>query len=237
MKKSWGGVIGANQPYFLPYISYWQLINAVDVFYVGDNYSYIKRGWVNRNRIMYHGAPEYFGISVSQASSFSLMNELHVHDKDKRVKMNKLYEAYHKAPYYENGIQLVEEILDCKEEILSEFLIASIKTICRYLDIKTPIRRMSELDGNDTFKREERIYDMCHRLGADTYINPIGGKELYDVEGFAQQGIKLRFINTGDIKYKQFGEVFIDKLSILDVIMFNSKDDIREMLGQYELIS
>ena len=67
--------------------------------------------------------------------------------------------------------------------------------------------------------------------------NPIGGKELYDVEGFAKQGIKLRFINTGDIKYKQFGEVFIDKLSILDVIMFNSKDDIREMLGQYELIS
>ena len=151
--------------------------------------------------------------------------------------MNKLYEAYHKAPYYEIGIQLVEEILDCQEEILSEFLISSIKTICRFLEINTPIHRTSELEGNDAFKREERIYDICHRLGAATYINPINGKALYDVEEFAKQGINLRFINTGDITYRQFGDKFVEKLSILDVIMFNSKDEIREMLGKYELIS
>ena len=230
-------IIAANQPYFLPYISYWQLINASDVFYIGDNYAYIRHGWINRNRILYRGAPEYFGIAVSKASSFSLISELHIAEKDKRGKMNKLYEAYHKAPYYEIGIQLVEEILDCQEEILSEFLISSIKTICRFLEINTPIHRTSELEGNDAFKREERIYDICHRLGAATYINPINGKALYDVEEFAKQGINLRFINTGDITYRQFGDKFVEKLSILDVIMFNSKDEIREMLGKYELIS
>ena len=120
---------------------------------------------------------------------------------------------------------------------MSEFLISSINTICRYLEINTPIRRTSELEGNDAFKREERIYDMCHRLGATTYINPIGGKALYDVEEFAKQGINLRFINTDDITYQQFGDKFVEKLSILDVIMFNSKDEIREMLGKYTLIT
>ena len=130
-------IIAANQPYFLPYISYWQLINAADVFYVGDNDAYIKRGWINRNRILFRGAPELFGIEVVRASSFSLISELNIAKIDKRKKMNKLYEAYHKAPYYDIGIQLVEEILDCQEENLSEFLIASIKTICRYLEINS----------------------------------------------------------------------------------------------------
>ena len=230
-------IIAANQPYFLPYISYWQLINAADVFYIGDNYNYIKRGWINRNRILYRNAPEFFGISVSKASSFKLINELHIAETDKYHKMNMLYEAYHKAPYYEIGIQLVEEILDNENDLLSEFLISSIKTICRYLDINTPLHKTSELECNDAFKREGRIYDMCHRLGADMYINPIGGKALYDVEEFAKQGISLRFISTGDIAYRQFGDTFVDKLSILDVIMFNSKDEIKQMLGQYELVT
>ena len=230
-------ILGANQPYFLPYIPYWQLIKASDVFYVGDNYAYIKRGWINRNRILFNGVPEYFGIAVSKASSFSLCSELRIAEIDKRRKMNKLYEAYHKAPYYEIGAQLAETILDCQEEVLSEFLFFSIKTICTYLDIDTPIRRTSELEGNDIFKREERIFDMCHRLSADTYINPIGGRAIYNAKEFEKQRIKLRFINTGDIQYKQFGDTFVEKLSILDVIMFNSKDDIQKMLGQYELIS
>lgn len=230
-------IIAANQPYFLPYISYWQLINAADVFFIGDNYAYIKRGWINRNRILFRGAPELFGIEVARASSFSLISELNIAKIDKRKKMNKLYEAYHKAPYYDIGVHLVEEIFDCQEENLSEFLISSIKTICAYLEIKTPIRRTSELEGNDSFKREGRIYDMCHRLGADVYINPIGGKELYDADEFARQNIALRFINTEDIVYRQFGEPFVEKLSILDVIMFNSKDEIREMLGKYTLIT
>ena len=230
-------ILAANQPYFLPYIAYWQLINLSDVFYIGDDYAYIKRGWINRNRILSYGEPEYFRIEVSKASSFSLCSELHVAQINKRKKMNKLYEAYHMAPFYEEGNRLMEEIFDCKETILSEYLISSIKTVCRYLDITTPIHKTSELAGNCLLKREERIYDLCHRMGADTYVNPIGGRALYDVDEFRKQGIKLQFIHTDDIRYKQFGDPFVDKLSILDVIMFNSKEEIREMLGRYELVS
>lgn len=230
-------ILAANQPYFLPYISYWQLINLSDAFYIGDDYAYIKRGWINRNRILSYGTPEYFGIEVSKASSFQMCSELHIAEINKRKKMNKLYEAYHKAPYYEEGIVLMEEIFDCQNTILSEFLISSIKTVCKYLEINTPICRTSELEGNHVLKREERIYDICHRIGAETYVNPIGGRAIYDVEEFRKQGIKLQFIQTDDIRYKQLGNTFVDKLSILDVIMFNSKDEIRDMLGRYKLIS
>ena len=230
-------ILAANQPYFLPYISYWQLIYAADVFYIGDNYNYIKRGWINRNRILFKAAPEYFGIEVSKACSFSLCTELQIVEIDKKRKMNKLYEAYHKAPYYTIGAEIMEEILSSQEKVLSEFLISSIKTICTYLDIDTPIHRISELKGNDRFKREERIYDICKRVGADTYINAIGGRELYDVNEFEKRGIKLQFISTDDITYKQFGDTFVEKLSILDVIMFNSKEEIKQMLSKYKLIS
>ena len=103
-------IIAANQPYFLPYISYWQLINAADVFYIGDNYAYIKRGWINRNRILFRGAPEFFGIEVDHASSFRMINELNVAKIDKRKKMNKLYEA----------TALKKGISDLEEEKLSD---------------------------------------------------------------------------------------------------------------------
>lgn len=230
-------ILAANQPYFLPYISYWQLINAADVFYIGDNYNYIKRGWINRNRILFKGAAEFYGIEVKKASSFSLCSDLEIVEIDKKRKMNKLYEAYHKAPYYAIGAEIMEEIFSSQEKVLSEFLISSIKTICTYLDIDTPIRRTSELEGNDGFKREERIYDICQRIGADTYINAIGGRELYDVNEFEKRGIKLLFISTDDITYNQFGGTFVEKLSIIDVIMFNSKEEIRQMLSKYKLIS
>ena len=205
-------ILAGNQPYFLPYISYWQLINAADVFYIGDDYAYIRHGWINRNRILFHGDPEYFGVAVSKTKTSNLIKDMLIAGTDKCRNLKKLYDAYHKAPFYETGAQLAEEILDCSEGSLSEFLISSIKTVCRYLEIDTPIRRTSDLEGNCRFRREERIYDMCSRLGADTYINAIGGRELYDADGFDKHGIKLRFIKTGDIVYKQFGDEFVEKL-------------------------
>ncbi|MCR5575482.1 MAG: WbqC family protein [Oscillospiraceae bacterium] len=226
-------IAAANQPYFLPYIAYWQLIHASDLFLIGDDYAYIKRGWINRNRILFNGAPEYFGVEVQKASSFRLCSELRRAEIDKRKKMNKIYEAYHNAPYYEAGRELIDGILSCEEEVLSEYLLFSIREICAYLGITTPIMKTSEIEGNSLLKREQRIFDFCEKLGADVYANPIGGMALYSFEDFRRHGISLRFIRTGEIAYRQYGGAFVDKLSILDVIMFNSPEEIRTMLDQY----
>ena len=226
-------IAAANQPYFLPYISYWQLIHAADLFLVGDDYAYIKRGWINRNRILVNGAPEYFGIEVQKASSFRLCTELHRADIDRRKKMNKIYEAYHNAPCYEAGRDLIDRILSCEETVLSEFLLFSIREICAYLGITTPIMKTSEIEGNSLLRRENRIFDFCEKLGADIYANPIGGMERYSFEDFRQHGISLRFIQTDDIAYRQYGGTFVDRLSILDVIMFNTREEIQNMLDRY----
>ena len=144
--------------------------------------------------------------------------------------------AYRKAPFFENGYTLAERILAYPESNLSLFLENSIKEVCSYLGITTPLERTSDLEGNALFKREGRMYDACRRKGADTCINAIGGIALYDKDEFASHGITLKFLKSGLPEYKQFGEPFVERLSILDAIMFNSPEELQVMLEDYTLI-
>ena len=230
-------ILAANQPYFLPYIGYWQLIRAADLFLIGDDYQYRARSWISRNRILLHGKPAWFGLEIENAGSFRLCSELHRLQINRKKKINQLYDAYHRAPYYEEGLRLMEEILNCGETVLSEYLLHTIRIICSYLDIDTPIGRTSELPGNSVYRREERIYDMCHRLGADTYINPIGGTQLYSFSEFRKQGITLKFLRADQIVYRQYDNDFAANLSILDLIMFNSREEVIRMLDRFTLIT
>lgn len=229
--------LAANQPYFLPYIGYWQLIHAADVFLIGDDYSYRTRSWISRNRILLNGAPKYFGIEIREASCNRLCSELQMMEINKKRKWDQLYDAYHRAPYFNEGMGLAEEILNCEKTVLSEFLEYSIRVICEYLGIDTPIMRTSDLEGNSLLRREHRIYDMCRRLGADTYVNAIGGTQLYDFKEFRERGIRLEFIKSDAISYRQYKEPFVGNLSILDVIMFNPVGEIRKMLDMYTLLT
>ena len=229
-------ILGANQPYFIPYIGYWQLINAVDIFVFADDYNFIKNGWISRNRILVNGEPQYFNLSIQHASQNKWINELFLCDIPVEQKMKQLENAYRKAPYYNDGMWLMEDILQVDEKNLAIFLEHSIKKICGYLDICTKFMRSSQLEHNHELKREYRIYDMCKRLGADTYYNAIGGQQLYSHEEFQNQGIKLGFLKSNHVVYKQYGEEFIDNLSIIDVIMFISKKQIKKMLSEYTII-
>lgn len=227
-------IMGGNQPYFMPYIGYWQLINAVDVFIISDDYNYIERGWIGRNRILENGQSKYYNIEISHASSMKKINELYLSERfEKEKKLMQLKSVYGKAPFFDAGYALMQQILGTDEKNLALFLENSIRQVCEYLDIKTRFVRSSEIPGNCELKREYKIYDQCRFVGADTYINAIGGQSLYTYEQFAEQGIKLGFIQTGDIKYQQLWYEFVPSLSIIDVIMFNSKEEIQDMLQQY----
>lgn len=230
-------IMAGNQPYFIPYIGYWQLINAVDIFIISDDYNYIDKGWVNRNRILQNGKAAFFNIEIDHATSNKKIDELFLSEKmrvDK--KLLQIRTVYRKAPFFEEGFSLIQQIFECKEKNLAVFLEHSIRCVCSYLGITTKIIRSSSIPGNSEYRREYRIYDQCRFVGVDTYINAIGGRALYSYEQFHNQGIKLGFIQTGDIQYKQFDNEFIPYLSILDVIMFNSKEEIREMLAQYTIL-
>ena len=230
-------VLGANQPYFMPYIGYWQLIDAADIFVIADDYNYIKNGWIPRNRILDNGSIRYFNIEIAHASQNKKINELYRCDFSVEKKLKQITCAYKKAPYFEEGIALMEDILKYPEKNLAEYLKYSIIRTCDFLQIKTPIIMSSQLEHNSDYRREYRIYDMCERLGADQYYNAIGGEKLYSASAFEERGIKLKFIKRKDtICYQQFEYNFTPDLSIIDVIMFNSVSEMKQMLKEYILV-
>ena len=231
-------ILAGNQPYLLPYLGYWQLINLSDLFLLADDYDFTRHSWINRNNILLDGKPHLFRVEVSHSAPSRwirdkqiVMNPRELNDKIRTLEM-----AYHKAPFFAEGISLAERILTCPERNLALFLEHSIREVCAYLGITTPFCHSSDLPGNSRFKREDRIYDFCDRLGADTYVNLPGGQALYDFGEFARRGIRLRFIQPVLKPYPQFGGPFVERLSILDAIMFNSREQLHEMLDDYTFI-
>ncbi len=230
--------LGIMQPYFMPYIGYWQLMNAVDQYVVYDDVNFIKGGWINRNRILVNGEPKYFNVPMLGASSNKLINEIKVNNTQVLVAKNLriLEGAYQKAPYYERVYSLMSEILSCQQDNLALFIFESFKKICNYLDINTELILSSDLNKDCELKGQEKVLAICEELNAAEYYNAIGGQELYSYEDFEKHNIKLKFLKTNAINYEQFGNVFQPNLSMIDVMMFNSKEKIKEMLNKYSLI-
>lgn len=227
------------QPYFLPYIGYWQLMNLVDQYVLYDDVNYIKRGWVNRNRILVNGEPRYINIPLQHASQNKLICEINV-CKDKKFTMKTLRMievAYKKAPYFETIFPMMIKIYGSKEENLVAYIKNSFEVVCEYLDIDTEFITSSSLPKENSLHGQEKILAICDVLNATEYYNAIGGKKLYSHDEFDRKGIKLQFLKTKTIEYCQYGNSFQENLSILDVMMFNSKDDVKQFLDEYNLIN
>lgn len=225
------------QPYFFPYLGYWQLINAVDTFVLYDDVNFIKRGWINRNNILLNKKAHLITLPLLNISQNKLINECFITD-DKKVIDNLIKTinlAYQKAPYYNNIFDKAVETLMFKGNVC-DVVLQSIFWIKDYLNINTEIIKSSAIHKNNELKAQDKILDIVKRLNGKLYINAIGGIELYDRKTFEENGIDLKFIKMNDIRYKQFDNEFVPNLSILDVMMFNSPEKIREMLDDYELI-
>ncbi|KAB3526672.1 WbqC family protein [Alkaliphilus serpentinus] len=227
------------QPYLFPYIGYFQLINAVDTFLIYDDVQFIKGGWINRNRLLINGTDRMFIFNIKKDSYKANINERYFienieYEKDKFIKS--IYFSYKNAPYFTDSIGLIENIVSYKENNLSKFIINSIKAICNCLEINTEILVSSNLMIGENLKGEDRIIFINKNLKSNTYINAIGGKNIYSHQPFNREGINLHFIQCKNIEYKQFNNPFINNLSIIDVFMFNSKEQIKKYLCEYELI-
>lgn len=230
--------IGIMQPYFFPYIGYFQLINVVDRYVIYDNAAFANNKWGIRNQILINGAAGFFRVKTLKASQNKSFSEIGV-SGDIEVKKNNIHTlecAYKKAPHFSEVMPVLEQFLTADYDNLAECNAASNRLVCDYLGIKTEILLMSELEHDKDLKRQYMIFDVCKVLGGDEYINAIGGTELYDYEEFRENGIKLAFLKSDDIVYPQFGGEFVPSLSIIDVMMFNSVPEIRDMLNRYTLI-
>lgn len=232
--------VGIMQPYFFPYLGYWQLMNEVDTYVIFDDVSYIKRGWINRNQIKGNGTAQRIGIQIQNASQNKKINELYLfQDETAKDKLRKTLEmAYKKATYYVHTMEILEKVFNCGKDNLAEFLAYGIHVTAEYLEMNTQFIMSSNLKKDETLKAQDKIIDICERLGADMYINAIGGKALYDPQKFAERGIELRFLKMdSDIKYPQGKGEFIPGLSIIDIMMYNNPKEIRELMKRFTLQS
>lgn len=229
--------VAIMQPYFFPYLGYWQLIEAVDHFILYDDVNFINRGWINRNQILVNGAASFINLPIKKASQNKKIIDLEVVEESNwRLKLLKTITlSYKKSPYFSEVYPIIESLILSNEGNLAKFLFHSIKTISNYLEIKTHLVLSSEIFNNQQLKGQDRILDCCRIMNATTYINLPGGRHLYDKADFNKQGIDLFFLTTQKHKYSQNSKDFIANLSILDVLMQNSKDSVKALINQYEL--
>jgi hypothetical protein len=233
--------IAVMQPYFFPYLGYFQLVKAVDRFVFFDDVNFIKKGWIHRNQVLLQGAGHLFSIPLAKASQNRKIREIELADFAKwREDFLRLIEhSYKKAPHYPEVYAWLSGFLHAKTyETISELAIGSVRETMDYLGIEKAFLKSSELPyrKEDGTPAQDKIFSICGLLDADTYINPKNGIDLYDKQAFTDRNMRLFFINMKPVSYPQLKkDGFVPYLSMLDVLMFNTPAEARQMLDAYEL--
>ena len=227
--------LGIMQPYFMPYIGYFQLMKAVDKYVVYDDVNYIKGGWANRNHILINGEKEMFTVTLQKASQNKLFNEIVIGDDFKKL-MKTLQMNYSRAINFDQTMVLMERIISFPNKQLAVFIANSFREILSYLYVETEILMSSVIPKDNSLRGKDKIIQICEILGADTYYNAVGGKNLYDQEEFREHGITLNFVDSLPQVYSQLHtREFVSGLSMVDVLMNNTKDEVNRLLDSFQL--
>ena len=224
------------QPYFFPYIGYFQLMNAVDEFVVYDNIEFTKKGWINRNRILANGKDSFITLPLKKDSDYLDVRDRHLANSwdSERVKMlNRIKESYKKAKQFDSVYPVIEKCILFDEFNLFNFILNSLNQIREHLEIQADLIVSSSIPVDHALKAEKKVIAICKARNANTYVNPIGGIQLYKKDEFKNQSINLHFLKANDFEYKQFNDEFVPWLSIIDVMMFDSEEKIKEYLNSY----
>jgi hypothetical protein len=232
--------IAIMQPYFFPYLGYFSLIVSCELFIVFDPVQYIRKGWINRNRILKKGGGvKYINLPIVKTPRDTLISEIRMNNQiNWKASIIQNLDYYRlNAPYYHDVAQLLEECFDQDTENLTQFLTVCLQKTCAYLGIsfhskiysKEKIQHPKPMNAGDWAFYISKFYN------ASTYHNPIGGRDIFNPEKFEKSGIQLLFIENRLNQYDQAITQFIPGLSIIDVMMFNSKEECRKLIHQYKL--
>jgi len=231
--------LGVMQPYLFPYLGYFQLIAAVDRFVVYDDVSFMKQGWVNRNRILVNGAPHMFTLPLSDAGSFTAINAIGTdprrYDAWSVKFLRTVSQAYSRAPNLRPVQDMLERVLHGPHERLVDLLVNGIREVMAYIGSRTELVPSSSVHANLHLSGQARILDICGREGADRYVNAIGGKELYNAAAFAERGIMLSFLRSRLPPYQQGRHAWVPGLSILDILLYVPQEELPGMMNAYDL--
>jgi hypothetical protein len=230
-------IVAVMQPYFFPYIGYFQLMRAVDVFVLYDDVQYMKGGWINRNLIRIGNAPAWLTLPVHKASISLPINQRQYQLDESNIQgtQRRLQAAYAKVPGYEETAAFVDGLLAFPDPNVAAFNANLLEQVARRLAIGCRFVASSSISKPAGLKGEARLIDLCARLGASHYVNSIGGLTLYDAAAFAEAGLELRFLST--ISSPSFLESGMRHLSIIDGLMREGFGGTAARLEEYELIS
>lgn len=231
--------IAIMQPYLFPYIGYFSLIKNTDFFVFFDTPQYIRKGWINRNRILStNGDVTYFTVPIQKADRNTPINKSVIsYNYDWKVKILGQLKIYKKAPNYDKVINLVNDVFNTDTMLISDLAIKSIVKTCKYLDIdiKYDIFSKMNLALPEVKEPDEWVLYITKELGYNTYINPPGGMSFFNREKYQINDVDLQFLVQEIIPYRQNREAFIPALSMIDVMMFCSCNEINEMLCKYKI--
>jgi len=232
-------ILAIMQPYYFPYLGYFQLMAACDEFVIYDDVQYSKGGWANRNRILHDGKVAWLTLPVGNAplgSSYREKTYL-TGPVQRRAHLGKIAAAYRKAPRFDAVYPLVESWLDFEDERVAVFNAHLVSRLAALLGLRCRLHLGSDFDNPAGERGQQRILQLCRRLGAGTYLNAIGGTALYREPDFAAEGIALRFLRPVARSYPQGGAGFTPFLSILDVLMNTPLEVVRDMLGDGRVLT
>jgi hypothetical protein len=227
------------QPYLFPHIGYYQLMHAVDRFVVADDVQFIKQGWINRNRLLINGSAAYFTVPLKRHAAAALIKDVDIEDDPGRrwrtTLLKTIANFYRRTPSFEAVYPMVERVIGGPFTTIADMARASLREVCDYLGVAVSIVDSSAAYGNAHLKGQDRVIDTCRKAGATDYVNAIGGRALYSHDAFLAHGIRLHFICSDAIEYPQFKTPFVPSLSVIDVLMFNTPAEARDLLTRYQL--
>ena len=234
--------LGIMQPYFFPYLGYFSLIKYVDKWIIFDTVQYIRKGWINRNRIIDpKGGWQYIIIPIRTTSRDTLIKDAYISgNQNWRESLRGKLTVYKKrAPYYNDVMKLIDEVIVKDINKISKLNEVALEKVCNYLDINFSYEVFSQmnLEIENATDPGEWALNISKAMKAKVYTNLIGGKAIFGKQKFEKENIKLEFLNINIEPYNQGGKNFEHGLSIIDVLMFNSKERVNEFLDNYEITS
>ena len=220
--------IAVMQPYAFPYFGYLQLMKAVDHFVFMDDVTFIKKGFMNRNKIISNGEEQLFTIPVLKISQNKKINEHYVGSGWSTKLIKSIEHNYQKSPYFEEySVHLFPLIKELEDKKFSDACVLIFETIADILNIASKWHLSSSF-GIEHLKAEQKIITICNELSADMYINPIGGLSLDFYTQDIFNPIQLRFIKRQDS---------LPSTSIIDLLFSVGAEELRNNIDKYELIN
>ncbi|MCS3470580.1 hypothetical protein M2401_004337 [Pseudomonas sp. JUb42] len=223
--------LGIMQPYFFPYLGYFQLIASVERGVIFDTAQYGRKSWMSRNRILDgKGAWQYINVPVSTTLGSSIQATTVIDSSAALQRILAQLELYRgKAPFYKQVIELVKSVFGAVvNNSISNLNTQSLKVACDYLNLKfnwAPHSTMN-LQLPPIEHPGQWALEISSQMGARRYINAPGGREIFVASEWQERGIELRFLDLSSFIYSTGTFPFIENLSILDVLMWNEPGEV-----------